>query len=402
MKRERLYQGISIVLALLGFLITAYLTMQSLTSDTVAGCGGDSSCVEVLTSRWASLGPIPVSLLGLLTYLAVLLGLGARMGSRGYSPLGDRLLWIAPPLLIIASLWFTVLQIVSVGAICPFCMASHGIGFVLACLLIFGVMRTTIVDPKPILVLSFVAGGLLILGQTMFPPAPPTLDAPQRAPNPFADQDGDTWIDDARYISLFGGELQFVLQDVPYIGEPDAEHVVVVLFDYACPHCQTLHKMLDEAIEKDPTRFVLVPIPLSIHEDHSPYIASDNERFAASHQLALISMAVGAIDREKYKAYDRWLFNSDGSGDFPRHTSDAINKATWLIGDFDFKEHMSGESSDQHKATLKRNIELLSLIPEDKRFIPVTTTPGAAEHLTTRYDDIEVLYEWLESVERSE
>lgn len=399
MKRERLYQSISIVLAMLGFLITAYLTMQSLTSDTVAGCGGDSGCVEVLTSRWAKLGPIPVSLLGLITYLAVLLGLGARMGSKGYSPLGDRLLWIAPPLLIIASLWFTVVQIVAVGAICPFCMASHGIGFVLACLLIFGVMRTTIIDPKPIIVLSFVAGGLLILGQTMFPPA---LDAPKRAPNPFADQDGDTWIDDARYISLFGGALQFVLQDVPYIGQPDADHVVAVLFDYACPHCQELHKLLDEAIEKDPKRFVLVPIPLSIYESHNPHLGSDDQRFEFSFERAILSMAVAAVDRAKWQQFDRWLFNADGSGSFPSDRTAARIQAELLIGNAELNDQLTGDTLAKHEATLKRNIALLGLIPEDKRFIPVTTTPGAPEHLTTRYDDIEVLYEWLESVEISD
>lgn len=398
MKSERLYLSISIVLALLGFLITAYLTMLSLSGDVVAGCGGDGGCAEVLTSRWAKLGPVPVSLLGLMTYLAVLLGLGARMGSKGYSPLGDRLLWLAPPLLLVAAIWFTGAQIFSVGAFCPFCMASHIIGFVLACLLLFGVMRTTIANPKPPLFIGFLASGALILGQALLPPMP---DDPQRAPNPFANQDGDTWIDDARYVSLFGGELQFVLQDVPYIGDPNAEHVVAVLFDYACPYCRTLHNMLDEAIKQDPTRFALVPIPLSIHEDHNPYIASDDKRFSSSDWVAIYSMAVGAINRDKWKQFDRWLFNHDGSGEFPRDGNDAIAKAAELCGENTFKMEI-GENSDQYRAALERNIELLKLLPEDKRFIPVTTTPGAPEHLTTRFNDIETLYELLESAELQE
>lgn len=393
MKQGRLYLSISTVLALLGFLITAYLSMLSLSGDVVAGCGGAGGCAEVLTSRWAKLGPVPVSVLGLLTYLAVLLGLGARMGSKGYSPLGDRLLWLAPPLLIVAAIWFTGAQIFSVNAICPFCMASHITGFVLACLLLFGVMRTTIANPKPPLFIGFLAGGALILGQALLPPI---ADAPQRAPNPFANQDGDKWIDDARYVSLFGGELQFVLQDVPYIGDPNADQVVAVLFDYACPYCRTLHSMLEEAIDEDASRFVLVPIPLSIHEDHNPHIASDDERFASSNQLAIYSMAVGAIDLEKYKAYDRWLFNSDGNGDFPRSQNAAINKAVGLFDGNDFKDQLS-ENGDQYFTTLKRNIALLSLLPEDKRYIPITTTPGSPAHLTERYDDIDVLYELLES-----
>lgn len=396
MKRQRLYLGISIALALLGFLITTYLTMLSLSGDVVAGCGGDSGCAEVLTSRWAKLGPIPVSLLGLLTYLAVLLGLGARMGSKGYSPMGDRLLWLAPPLLLVAAIWFTGVQIFSVNAICPFCMASHLIGFALACVLLIGVMRTTIANPKPPLFIGFLASGALILGQALLPPM---ATDPVRAPNPFANEDGDTWIDDARYVSLFGGQLQFVLQDVPYIGDPRAKHVVVVLFDYACPYCKTLHDMLDQAIADDPTRFVLVPIPVSIHEDHNPYIASDDERFEDSHDLARLSLAVAEIDPEQWQAFDRWLFATDEPDAFPRSYMHARLHAQSLVDQALLKEFFDAELMTALHEQVGRNISLLGQLPEDKRFIPVTTTPGGPEHLTTRFEDIEVLYELLESAE---
>lgn len=394
MKRERLYLNLGIVLALLGFLVTAYLSKLSLSGDVVAGCGGDAGCAEVLTSRWAKLGPVPVSVLGLITYLAVLLGLGARMGSKGYRPLGDRLLWVTPPLLIVAAIWFTGAQLLSVGAFCPFCMASHGIGFTLACVLILGVMRTTIANPKPPIFFGFLAGGALILGQALLPPMPV---APQRAPNPFADQDGDAWIDDARYISMFGGELQFVLQDVPYIGDPNADHVVAVLFDYACPYCRTLHDMLDDAIKEDPSRFVLVPIPLSIHESVNSFIESDSARFEDSFDLARLSLAVAKIDQEKWSTFDRWLFATDDSDDFPRSFVQARQQAETLVDPAVLTELLDHSLITSLHEQVARHISLLGQLPEDKRFIPITTTPGAPEHLTTRFDDISVLYELIDA-----
>lgn len=391
MKQSRLSVMISIVLALLGFLVTAYLSMQSLSAEAaVAGCGGNSGCEAVLSSRWAKLGPVPVSVLGALTYLVVLLGLGARMGSKGYSPMGDRMLWVTPPLLIVAAIWFTGVQLLHVRAVCPFCMTSHAIGLTLALVLVFGVMRTTIARPKPPLMIGFLAGGALIIGQLAIPPGE---QAVATAANPFVDQDGDAVINGQRHISLFGGALQFTLDEVPYLGESDARQVVAVVFDYACPHCKALHKMLDEAIAQDPSRFVMVPVPLSIHEDYNPYIASDDARFVDSETLARISLSVAAIDREKWVAFDRWLF--DGQGDaFPRSTHDATMKAIELIGDIDYKEQMNNGGHDE---AVKRNIELLSLLPEDKRFIPITTTPGAPSHLTERFEDIKVLQQMLDA-----
>lgn len=383
------------VLTLAGFLLTAYLSLQSLSeSGGAAGCGSGSDCAEVLSSRWSSFGPVPVALLGMLTYLALLLGLGARFGSKGSSMLGDRLLWVGPPVLIVAGLWFMTLQVAVLDALCPYCMASHAIGLLLAGVLMFGVLRVTVINPKPVLFLGFLAGGTLIAGQIAMPPAEPPV---QLAVNPFVDEDGDTVIDDKRYLSLFGGKLQFILEDVAYIGDPRAEQVVVVLFDYACPHCRSLHGMLEDAVRKDPERFVVVPLPVTIDERHNPYIQSAKATFDDSHERAALSLAVAQIDRNKWKTFDRWLFATDDPSVFPRPASDVRIKAEQLVGLPALNEQLTGESMTELENQIKRNIELLSLIPIEKRYIPVTTTPGAPSHLTQRFFDIAVLYELLDA-----
>lgn len=394
MKKRKLLIGLASLFVLVALGLSAYLSYLSLTGGAARGCGADSGCGEVLASPWSKVGPIPVALLGGVVQLAVLLGLCLRVWSESARKKGDALVWFGVPPLIVAAVWFTYLQIFVLHAVCPYCLVGHALGFVAAALLAMTVLGRTRTDPVPPFAVGMIGVIALMAVQLLLPAS----DAPQRADNPFVDKDGDTWIDDARYVSVFGGELQFVLQDVPYIGDADAKQVVVLLFDYACPHCRTLHGVLADALEQDPARIVLVPLPLSIYEGQSEYISSDLSRFEDSAERAFLSMAVGAIDREKWQAFDRWLFSDDGD-EFPRSAEDARAKAEALVGKEALDQQLAGDPRDRLLSNLQRNVDLIGLLPEGKRLIPVTTTPGTPAHLTERYDKIEVLYELLDSVE---
>ncbi len=59
-----------VVLATLGILDAGYITYEKLTGATPV-CRPGFDCGEVLNSPWASIGPIPLSLLGLLYYMTV-------------------------------------------------------------------------------------------------------------------------------------------------------------------------------------------------------------------------------------------------------------------------------------------------------------------------------------------
>ena len=50
------------VLTLAALLISAYLSMQALTGQAVAGCGADDGCGAVLASPWSKVLGVPVSL----------------------------------------------------------------------------------------------------------------------------------------------------------------------------------------------------------------------------------------------------------------------------------------------------------------------------------------------------
>ena len=60
------------VLSLLGIFVSGYLTYIHYSGEPII-CGGSNSCELVNASRYAFIGPIPVSALGLMAYLTILI-----------------------------------------------------------------------------------------------------------------------------------------------------------------------------------------------------------------------------------------------------------------------------------------------------------------------------------------
>lgn len=112
------------LLSLIGALVAAYLVAHSfgLTGPLVCGIG---ECETVQSSRWAKVGPVPVSLIGLVGYLALLalslLGLQPeRRASRGLSGL----ILAGSSFGFAASLWLTYLEAFVIRAWCQWCVIS--------------------------------------------------------------------------------------------------------------------------------------------------------------------------------------------------------------------------------------------------------------------------------------
>ena len=99
------------------------------------GCGGGSPCDLVLSSRWSAVaGVVPVSGLAAGAYLAMLVA-SFFIGPATEAPV-RRLAWGAMLVLVGAAagsaVWFTFVQKWIIGAFCPYCMATHITGLLLA------------------------------------------------------------------------------------------------------------------------------------------------------------------------------------------------------------------------------------------------------------------------------
>ncbi len=119
---------VAAVLALLGLADALYLTILHVTGQSAA-CGGSAACSQVLASKYAHLGPIPVAGLGLLAYFtafscAVLSAFSYLRARTGFAAM--------VAVMFLGTLWFLYLQAFVLHAYCRYCLFSAAITFLLA------------------------------------------------------------------------------------------------------------------------------------------------------------------------------------------------------------------------------------------------------------------------------
>ena len=117
------------ILSLAGLLICGYLGGLKITGKTssLAGCGEGSGCGTVLGSEWSQFFGIPVSVLAMVIYIA-LLAASFRPSRSLYGALAICLTG--------AALWFIGILYLTIRAMCPWCLAMHTIGVVTSIILV--------------------------------------------------------------------------------------------------------------------------------------------------------------------------------------------------------------------------------------------------------------------------
>jgi uncharacterized membrane protein len=129
MKRGRQFLiAVVLITAFLGFADAVYLTV-SFVRDVPPACTVSQGCGEVMRSEYASIGLLPVSLLGVFYYVALvfltLLYLETKtlfwlQAAFGIAALG-----------LVFSGWLTYLQLAVIKSLCQYCLASAVFSLVL-------------------------------------------------------------------------------------------------------------------------------------------------------------------------------------------------------------------------------------------------------------------------------
>ena len=123
---KRLYV-VAAVVALLGLADGIYLTIEHVTGRS-AQCIASSGCQDVLSSKYAALGPVPLAALGALAYFtAFSLALLAAFGYAKCRPLFASLVAV----MFAMTLWLLYLQAFVLHAFCDYCLFSASVTAVL-------------------------------------------------------------------------------------------------------------------------------------------------------------------------------------------------------------------------------------------------------------------------------
>ncbi len=129
-----------IALAIAGIAIAGYLTWVHYEGIDPVCVGGGGGCERVQASEYSELGGVPVALLGLLTYLAILglalAGEGARVVLAGVALIAFGF-----------SAYLTYLELFVIDAICQWCVASAVVATGLAAVAVPLALRPRADDP---------------------------------------------------------------------------------------------------------------------------------------------------------------------------------------------------------------------------------------------------------------
>jgi uncharacterized membrane protein len=112
--------GLAALLSLVGLADSTYLTVTHLTGENVT-CIASSGCSEVLSSAYASVGPIPLGAFGALGYF-VAFSL-ATLAAFGYAR-ARKVLPVVVAGMLLTTLWLLYVQAFLLHAFCDFCLLS--------------------------------------------------------------------------------------------------------------------------------------------------------------------------------------------------------------------------------------------------------------------------------------
>jgi uncharacterized membrane protein len=134
---EIILYSVAALICLVGVGEATYLTVMSLTGQT-AICGGSGSCFEVLGSKFAKIGGIPIASFGAVAYFTAFSC--ATFAAFG-RPRAQVFFSIVVGTMFAFTLWLLFVQAFLLHAFCQYCLFSAAMIFLLA-----GIV---VVKPRP-------------------------------------------------------------------------------------------------------------------------------------------------------------------------------------------------------------------------------------------------------------
>jgi len=120
---KRLRQ-ITIALAILGLLVSIYMTIYKITSNDNM-CLGSGDCSTVNASRYAEVNGIPVALIGVVGYATIIGIHWLDQKNEFFEANGSMILFGISLIGFLFTLWLIYVEIALIKALCPFCVTSQ-------------------------------------------------------------------------------------------------------------------------------------------------------------------------------------------------------------------------------------------------------------------------------------
>ena len=113
-----------VTLAIMGLLVSIYMTIYKITSNDNM-CIGSKDCSVVNASRYSEIYGIPVAVLGVVGYAAILAILLLERNPGFFNQNGTMLLFGLSLTGFLFTLYLIFIEVALIKAYCPFCIASQ-------------------------------------------------------------------------------------------------------------------------------------------------------------------------------------------------------------------------------------------------------------------------------------
>jgi len=141
----------TLALAVAGLAVSIYLTVEHFNGSTTLACpeSGVVNCLKVTTSAQSRVFGIPVAVLGL-AYFVAMIPLCLPVAWRDPRPLVARARMVASAVGVVFVLYLIYAELLVIGSICLWCTAVHVITFLLFGVIVFAAALADPVDTGPV------------------------------------------------------------------------------------------------------------------------------------------------------------------------------------------------------------------------------------------------------------
>lgn len=329
----------------LAFGLSAFLAWSSLAGGGVPGCGPESSCDKVLTSKWAYLFGLPISLFALPVY-GVLLSMVSPVRMKW------NVVMILAFLILLSALWFVGIQTFVLRAFCKFCMSAHVAGSLAALMLMrrcpLGLRSASMAFAGSAATVAILAAGQIMgtgRGPTQLRASLPEEPTANGVSTPSATTNSPAT------FTIVNGLYTLDLHKVPVTGPINAPGKVAKLFDYTCHHCRDLHHLLRDFRLQHSNEVAVVSLPLPLDNSCNPMIKKTQAAHINACEYAKLGLAVFQADPKKFEDYTEWIFSPQK----PPELSLARDYAANLVGRVRLEKELNNPAI---AAQLKQDIDI--------------------------------------------
>ena len=301
-----------VALVTIVLLLSVVLCIHSISGRGLIGCSQGTNCNAVLGSKWSFLfGIIPVSALAAGVWIVFLICLTLHKSSDlELQNFLNRILLILSGAVTGSAAWFIWLQSHMIKAFCPYCMTAHILGIIISALTVIWCVKQR--PGHSVLNIIFGLFIAVALAVVQFSTTPLTLAERGFTSEPLP---------------------EFSAQELPVTGNPDAPHIVTLLFDWQCSHCRQVHGMLPDVVERLQGKVAFILCPISLSRECNPLIPQGStDRFTGSCKLLHIGLAIWRTDPVAYSRYEEWYWGDPAKGWNPPGVEEATAFASDLIG----------------------------------------------------------------------